>query len=166
MADISKNTFSAAKAQALLFETSTNGTWQVPTLVAIREVWNSQRPDLSEEDIAAGDRLWQKYIDLVRTMQASGIRMMAGTDLPVSADTSPLHEELALLVEAGLTPMEALQAATRNPAEYLGILGAEGTVEVGKVADLVVLDANPLNDIRNIGRVHAVIMRGRVVERP
>jgi imidazolonepropionase-like amidohydrolase len=157
------DTFSVTKARAILSETAANGTWQVPTLVAMRDVWNSQRPDLSEEDTAAGDRLWQKYIDLVGTMRAAGIRMMAGTDLPVSADTSPLHEELALLVEAGLTPMEVLQTATRNPAEYLGIQGSEGTVEIGKVADLVVLDANPLEDIRNIGRVHAVIVRGRVL---
>jgi imidazolonepropionase-like amidohydrolase len=160
------DTFSATKAEAILSETAANGTWQVPTLVAIRDVWNSQRPDLSEEDIGVGDRLWQRYLDLIQMMRAAGIRMMAGTDLSVSADVVPLHEELALLVEAGLTPMEALQTATRNPAEYLGIQGTEGTVEVGKVADLVMLDANPLNDIRNIGRVHAVIMRGRLLELP
>jgi imidazolonepropionase-like amidohydrolase len=141
-----------------------NSTWQVPTLVAIRDVWSSQRSELTEEDVAAGDRLWQKYAELIREMRAAGTRLLAGTDLPVTAEGSPLHEELALLVEAGLTPMEALQTATRNPAEYLGTLGTEGTVELGKAADLVLLDADPLSDIRNTRRIHAVIVRGRVVE--
>jgi imidazolonepropionase-like amidohydrolase len=158
------DTYSATKAEALFSEMAANGTWQVPTLVAIRDVWSSQRSELTEEDVAAGDRLWQMYAELIRGMRAAGTRMLAGTDLPVTAEGSPLHEELALLVEAGLTPMEALQTATRNPAEYLGTLGTEGTVELGKAADLVLLDADPLSDIRNTRRIHAVIVRGRVVE--
>lgn len=157
------DTYSAAKAQALLSEFATNGTWQVPTLVAIRDVWHGQRPQLAAEDIVAGDRLWQKYAELIRSMRAAGVKMLAGTDLPVTAEASPLHEELALLVAAGLSAMEALQTATRNPAEYLGNLGTEGTVERGKVADLVVLDADPLRDIRNARYVYAVVLRGRVI---
>lgn len=157
------DTYSATKAEALFSEMATNGTWQVPTLVAIRDVWNSQRPQLVEEDIVAGDRLWQKYAELIRAMRAAGVKMLAGTDLPVTAEASPLHEELALLVEAGLSPMEALQTATRNPAEYLGTLGTEGTVELSKAADLVVLDADPLSDIKNTRRVYAVVLRGRVI---
>jgi imidazolonepropionase-like amidohydrolase len=157
------HTYSATKAEALFSEMATNDTWQVPTLVAIRDVWNSQRPQLAEEDIVAGDRLWQKYAELIRAMRAAGVKMLAGTDLPGTAERSPLHDELALLVEAGLSPMEALQTATRNPAEYLGTLGTEGTVELGKAADLVVLDGDPLSDIRNIRRVYAVVLRGRVI---
>jgi cytosine/adenosine deaminase-related metal-dependent hydrolase len=60
-----------------------------------------------------------------------------------------LHDELALLVESGFSPMEALQTATRNPAVYFGKLAEWGTVEVGNAADLVLLDADPLKDIRN-----------------
>jgi imidazolonepropionase-like amidohydrolase len=72
-----------------------------------------------------------------------------------------LHDELALLVAAGFTPMEALQAATRNPAIYLGELSSSGTVERGKLADLVLLDANPLLDIHNTKRIAGVVVRGR-----
>ncbi|MFB3127758.1 MAG: amidohydrolase family protein, partial [Candidatus Acidiferrales bacterium] len=73
---------------------------------------------------------------------------MAGTDVPnpYCFPGFSLHEELALLGQAGFTPMEALQAATRNPAEFLGKLGELGTIEEGKIADLVVLDADPLED--------------------
>jgi tetratricopeptide (TPR) repeat protein len=72
-----------------------------------------------------------------------------------------LHDELALLTGAGLTPMEAIQAATRSAADYLGILDSFGTVEKGKTADLVVLDANPLDDIRNTQKITGVMMGGR-----
>jgi imidazolonepropionase-like amidohydrolase len=78
-------------------------------------------------------------------------------------DGLTLHEELALLVEAGLTPMEALQTATRNPAEYLNKLDSLGTIEKGKLADLVLLDANPLEDIRNTRKIRAVIIGGKLV---
>ena len=76
-----------------------------------------------------------------------------------------LHDELELLVKAGLTPIEALQAATINPAKSLGLLNSLGTVEKGKIADLVLLDANPLDDIRNTRRIHAVIINGRLLEK-
>jgi imidazolonepropionase-like amidohydrolase len=72
---------------------------------------------------------------------------------------------MALLVESGLTPMEALQSATRNPARYLNKLDEMGTVEVKKVADLVLLNADPLEDIHNTQKIEAVIMRGRYYAR-
>ena len=75
-----------------------------------------------------------------------------------------VHDELALLVEAGLTPMEALQSATRNPARYFDRLADLGTVESGKIADLVLLDADPLQDIRNTQRIGAVVTRGRLLD--
>lgn len=62
--------------------------------------------------------------------------------------------------------MQALQAATRNPAEFLGKLQSEGTIEAGKSADLVLLDANPLDDIHNTQKIRAVILRGRLLDRP
>ncbi len=76
-----------------------------------------------------------------------------------------LHDELGLLVEAGLTPMEALQAATSGPAEYFGTREAIGTIEPGRAADLVLLEANPLADIRHTKRIAAVIAAGRLIDR-
>ena len=93
--------------------------------------------------------------------------MLAGTDtfdafvLPGSS----LHDELALLVGAGLTPLEALQSATRDAAVFRGALDREGTIARGKRADLLLLDADPLADITNIARVHAVIRTGRSYSR-
>jgi imidazolonepropionase-like amidohydrolase len=74
-----------------------------------------------------------------------------------------LHDELALLVDAGLTPMQALQAATRNPARLLTV--DAGTVEPGKIASLVLLDANPLEDIRHSRRIRAVVLAGNLFDR-
>jgi imidazolonepropionase-like amidohydrolase len=90
---------------------------------------------------------------------------MAGTDVPAEPGRNPLHDELKLLVEAGLTPMEALQTATRNPARYFGILKETGTIEAGKSADMLLLDADPLADIQNTQKINAVVSRGRYYSR-
>jgi imidazolonepropionase-like amidohydrolase len=100
-------------------------------------------------------------------MGQSGVPMMAGTDVG-NAFVYPgfsLHDELALFVEAGLTPREALKTATYNPAKFLGILDRFGTVEKGKVADLILLDANPLEDIHNTQKIRAVLLNGRYLNR-
>jgi len=88
---------------------------------------------------------------------------MAGSDAPewFLLYGFALHAELASLVEAGLTPFAALEAATRNPAEWLGTLPRSGTVEAGKDADLLLLDANPLKDISSTRRIAGVMARGR-----
>ncbi len=101
---------------------------------------------------------------LARFVQAGG-KIYAGTD--TSAATSPglsLHHEMQLLVDAGLTPMQAIMAATAYGAELLGLERRIGTVEKGKVADLVLLDANPLQDIANTKTISSVIKDGRVVD--
>jgi imidazolonepropionase-like amidohydrolase len=100
-------------------------------------------------------------------MNRRGVGILAGSDAPTSKAVpgESLHEELAELVEAGLTPMQALQAATRSPAKFLGVLDSLGTVERGKVADLVLLDANPLLDIRNARLVNTVVLAGRLLRR-
>jgi imidazolonepropionase-like amidohydrolase len=76
-----------------------------------------------------------------------------------------LHNELGLFVSAGFSPLEALQAATLNPSVYFGKAADLGTVEVGKLADLVILEANPLDDIRNTGRIAGVVTAGRYLDR-
>jgi imidazolonepropionase-like amidohydrolase len=88
---------------------------------------------------------------------------LAGTDLPDSAEGGRIHDELTLLVDAGLSPMEALQTATRNPAEFFGRLDAEGTIEVGKTANLVLIDADPTQEISNTRRISAVVLGGRLI---
>ena len=84
---------------------------------------------------------------------------------PVMVPGPTLHEELALFVRAGLTPIEALRTATVNPALFLGMADSLGTIEPGKLAELVLLDANPLEDIRNTTRIHAVVRGGRYLDR-
>jgi imidazolonepropionase-like amidohydrolase len=99
-------------------------------------------------------------------LHAAGVGLLAGSDAP-RAFVYPgfsLHEELALLVRSGLTPLEALRTATYNPASYLGALDSLGTIGEGKIADLVLLDADPLTDIRNTTRISAVIANGRVLD--
>jgi imidazolonepropionase-like amidohydrolase len=100
-------------------------------------------------------------------MQRSGVHILAGTDSPAPYvfPGFALHEELAMLVDAGLTPMEALRAATRNAAEFVGKSKDSGTIAEGKYADLVLLDANPLEEIRSTRRIRAVIVRGKLLDR-
>jgi imidazolonepropionase-like amidohydrolase len=101
-------------------------------------------------------------------MHRAGVPLMAGTDTAAGVFVIPgfsLHQELELFVKAGLTPMEALQTATLNPAKFLGRTNDSGTVETGKLADLVLLDANPLDDIRNTQKISAVVLDGRYFSR-
>jgi cytosine/adenosine deaminase-related metal-dependent hydrolase len=157
--------YDGKKATALFALFAKNGTWQVPTFVALRSVWDSHRSGMSAADVTAAERVWQKDMEVLIAMNRAGVKILAGTDVPVGDGVPPLDEELVLLVKAGLTPMEALQTATRNAAEFLGRLGTEGTIEAGKVANLVVLDANPLVDVSNTRRVAVVVQSGRVIRR-
>ena len=120
------------------------------------------------DQLAVRKRFVQMELEMTLAMHRAGVRFMAGTDTAAGVHVFPgfsLHEELALFVEAGLTPMEALQTATRNPAEFMGRLAEMGTVEKGKVADLVLLDANPLEDIQNTRKIRAVVLAGRYFSR-
>jgi imidazolonepropionase-like amidohydrolase len=100
-------------------------------------------------------------------MSRAGVPLLAGTDTgnPYCFPGFSLHDELVLLVKAGLTPTESLRAATLNPAKFFGLDQKLGTIEQGKLADLVLLEANPLEDIRNTQRIDAVIMNGRFYDR-
>ncbi len=134
-------------------------TWQVPTLGAlpIRGVL-ADSGRFNAEDRRSATALIARSMILVRQMQRAGVGVMAGTDLSLAPGDLP--HELELLVEAGLTPMEALQSATVNPARFLGASDSLGTVAPGKVADLVLLQADPLADIRNVSRVQLVVREG------
>jgi imidazolonepropionase-like amidohydrolase len=104
---------------------------------------------------------------LVRAFHAAGVRLLVGTDAMNTGVVpgSSAHDEMADLVAAGLTPFEALRAATANVAEFLGQIGDSGTVAVGQKADLILLDANPIQDITNTRRISGVMIRGRWLSR-
>lgn len=106
---------------------------------------------------------YRAVFEVVATLRAAGVQLLAGSDGPSGclAPGFALHEELENLVRAGLTPLDALRAATLEPARFLGLADSLGTIQPGKLADLVILDADPLIDIRNTRRVAGVIADGR-----
>jgi imidazolonepropionase-like amidohydrolase len=115
------------------------------------------------KDAAERRSRFEEQLRLVGAMKHAGVRILAGSDTPnpyVFPGIS-LHEELALLVKAGLSATEALCAATIRPAEFLGRLDHSGSIAPGKDADLVLLDGNPLLDIANTRRISAVILKGK-----
>ena len=173
----------AARAENLYALLAHQQTWQVPTLTELRDLYRVGEPEpfaeerreytppprlrdgpvLWERDPALARRYFARQMGIVGEMYRAGVPILAGTDTP-GTDRIPgfsLAEELELLVRAGLPPLAALQSATREPARFLGLQDSLGTVEAGKLADLVVLDADPLRDIRNVHRVHAVVLAGR-----
>ena len=187
----SLDTYDAQKARALFAEFKKNETWQVPTLSwwrvqsqldslspahpllkyvpasARREKeWNIDqiRQSTTPELVADLKRAMTRYIELTRDLRKAGVPIMAGTDSPDpwAFPGFSLHDELELLVKAGFTPGQALRAATYNPAEFIGKSSDYGMAEKGLIADLVLLDANPLLDISNTRRIFAVIVRGRL----
>ena len=184
--------FSEEEAGRLFRHFAKNQTWQTPTLVedrsfallvdrhvldqagmrfvppSMRKVWGLSKAlkPFGAQDLADLKGVMPMRLQAVGEMNRLGVRILAGSDAPfLVVPGFSLHEELALLVQAGLNPMEALQAATRNVAECLGVLPSVGTIEKGKVADLVVLDADPLQDIRNTRKINAVVVNGRLYDR-
>ncbi len=167
-----------------------NGTWVMPDLAI---PWAAVYPDSLLNDSAVraavppdqlrrwsdeahaspeGPRETDKAIltadtAMVSALHRAGVPLLAGTDLGNSLVVPgySLHKELELLVGAGLTPLEALRTATLNPARFLEATDSLGTVAPGKLADLVLLDANPLEDIRNTMRIAAVVLAGRLFDR-
>ena len=157
------DSFRPQKAAALFRTFADRGTAQVPTLVALRSVWDAQADGMTEQDRRAADRVRDRYREMVRLMRDAGVPILAGTDQ--APDGASLHRELELLVEAGLFPAEAIAAATSGPAAFLGLSDEVGTVEAGKRADLVLLDGDPLADITNTRRIAAVVVGGLLLDR-
>jgi imidazolonepropionase-like amidohydrolase len=189
-------TYSDRQAGALITKFVHNQTWQVPTLILLRndaypgpETDSPDNPLLqfvprtiaakwkqvrltqdklsSASDFELREKLMAQSMHVVAQMESSGVPILAGTDsaAPYVIPGFALHEELALLVKAGLSPMQALQAATKDPADFLGKGATQGTIEAGKSADLLLLDADPLEDVRNTRRIRAVILGGRLLDR-
>jgi len=188
-------TFSPEKAASLFPRLKRNHTWQCPTLTLLRTAafiddanfrndprlkylptqlrteWDPSTDfrfrERTAEDFDLARLGYKKQIELVGLMHRAGVEFLAGTDVenPYCFPGFSLHDELALLVQAGLSPMAALQAATLNPARFLGQEKELGTVEKGKLADLVLLEANPLEDIRNTTKINSVVLNGRLLDR-
>ncbi|WP_282780533.1 MULTISPECIES: amidohydrolase family protein [unclassified Nocardia] len=181
-------TFSPDIAEALADRMIRRGTWLSPTLVVMQRFLSGGPPgDPSDDRLRymppSFKTWWQNLgaqsepapiraamqanhrarVRVLGAMHAAGVGIVAGTDCanPFVFPGFALHEELELLVQAGLPPLRALQAATRDAARCLGMEHLTGTVEPGKFADLVVLDADPLAAITNTTRIHAVVSRGR-----
>jgi len=131
--------------------------------------WNERRTEFlagyGPESAKAWHARYRAEADLVRRFSDAGGGILAGSDAtdwePFIYPGASLHDELSLLVEAGLSPLKALQSATINPAIFLGRDKELGTIEKGKLADLVLLDANPLENIANTRRINGVIAGGR-----
>ena len=182
-------TFNERKAKDLFERFVKNQTWQCPTLTVLRsnaylgdqsfrndarikyiprpmrERWGQRIANRNDNDYVK--KVFQKEVEIVGAMQRAGVPLLTGTDTgnPFCFPGFSLHDELALMVIGGLTPSESLRAATLNPAKFLGLDKTLGTIEPGKIADLVLLDADPLADIRNTQRINAVISNGRLLDR-
>jgi len=136
--------------------------------VTWRRFTNEMMPDLLHDPLALRRDYFARNLQMVGAMHHAGVPFLAGTDTAPGVYIMPgfsLHDELANFVESGFTPMESLQTATSNPAKFLGIEASLGSVESGKIADLVLLTANPLDDIRNTRKISAVLARGRIFDR-
>jgi imidazolonepropionase-like amidohydrolase len=170
--------FRESDADALFAHFAKNKSVVDPTIVAYAVIPRADDPlakyvaasmrKYPEIPQAALDQLKAKveeYKRITGQMHRAGITLLAGSDIAASRVPGfTLHDELALLVESGLSPLAALQAATLNPAKVIGKTDL-GTIEPGKLADLVLLDANPLDDIRNTRRIAAVVANGKLYRR-
>jgi imidazolonepropionase-like amidohydrolase len=136
--------------------------------VTWRRFTDEMMPDLLRDPLALRQEYFARNLKMVSAMHHAGVPFMAGTDAAPGVYIMPgfsLHDELANFVEAGFTPMEALQTATSNPAKFLDMESSLGSVEPRKIADLVLLRENPLKDIRNARTISMVVANGRLFDR-
>lgn len=175
-------TYSEEKCKALFAKFVKNGTYILPSLIrervaptpmsdprlaysspAIRKEFQAQFNNFKQENVPALKMLHAAHFHLVKEMQAAGVKLLVGTDGRLFG--YDLHEEMAEMVAAGLSPLQVLQAATLNAADFLGKQDSMGTIEKGKIADLVLLDANPLDSIGNAAKIRSVVVNGRLLDR-
>jgi hypothetical protein len=181
-----------AMAEALFETMAREGTWYVPTHLTrwadayaeddevrkdprlrylhplmrwqwLEDIDATLARDPSPEARATYREFYRKGLELTGAAHRAGVRVLAGTDYIVAGPD--LHRELEQLVLAGLAPAEALRAATLSPAEYFGLEAQFGRVAAGYTADLVLLDANPLDDIRHTERIRSVVFSGHLYDR-
>jgi len=136
--------------------------------VTWRRFNDEMMPDLKRDPLALRQEYFKRNLQMVGAMHHAGVPFLAGTDAAPGIYIMPgfsLHDELANFVEAGFTPMESLQTATSLPAKFLEQEKSFGSIEPGKIADLVLLTANPLRDIHNTRKISAVIANGRLFVR-
>jgi imidazolonepropionase-like amidohydrolase len=130
-----------------------------PTLSIYEAIFKQDSTDPQNE------QRWTKVLQLTKMMHESGVKILSGSDLPnfglVPGES--LHHELELLVEAGISPRDAIKIATRNGAEALDLINQTGTIEPGKQADILILSANPAEDIENTNRIDSVISNGKIM---
>jgi hypothetical protein len=188
--------FSQERADETYQLLARNNTFLTPTLVTERALTFvddlNQHPDPRMQYVSPEDLNWWKpengmltkyrtpeYIAMRKRQYAVtlqqiprarklGVPLLAGTDItiPFTYPGFSLHDELALFVEAGLTPMQALETATINPARLLGLSKNWGRIATGYTANLVLLDADPLTNISNTKKINSVIVNGRLLDRP
>jgi imidazolonepropionase-like amidohydrolase len=180
------------KAEAIFAAMAREGTWYVPTHLTrwadayanetsvredpllrylhplmkwqwLEDINRTLSDDPSRQARKTYRAFYRKGLELTGAAHRAGVKVLAGTDYIVAG--ADLHRELEQLVLAGLTPAEALYAATLAPAEYFGAQERFGSVTAGKMADLILLRANPLDDIRNTQRIESVIFNGNLYDR-
>ncbi|MEP0987929.1 amidohydrolase family protein [Ekhidna sp.] len=190
--EIAVKNYDPNKAKEVLNVLAKNQTWQIPTLAlstgfterywadsswqesfnylpaSIEQQWLTNINELSKRKLTPFNEQYSDWlINMVGQVHEAGIDIMAGTDCPIFFLTPgrSLHQELAILVEAGLSPLDAIKAATLNPAKYFGMENKLGSIQENQWADLVILDANPLDDIHNTRKINAVIKQGKYYDR-
>ena len=190
-----RDSYDAKRCAELFALLKKNNSWQVPTLVVNHNMaylddpalgtdarlkyipkflsagWNPKTDfrlkDRTPDQWRGAKKTYDLQVRMVAEMYKAGVPILAGTDVlnPYCLPGFSLHDELEYLVKAGLTPIDALRAATLNPARFLEATDSLGTIAAKKIADLVLLDADPLLDIRNTTRITAVVANGRLYDR-
>jgi len=172
-------TFSQRKADTLFSQLGRLDMWQCPTLIVFhdyiyydettfesdprKKYFPDSRPDVDPMEVRERFKLiFNKNMELIPQMDAAGIRFLAGTDNEFRGFA--LHDELQLLNEAGLSPLRTLQTATLNPAIFLGREDSMGTINENNIADLVLLNNNPLDNIQNTRSINTVIYNGKICD--
>lgn len=183
------DTYDSAKCASLVSKYAATGTWHVPTLIRLRtqsygnDPAYVQSPQLKYVDkatraIYAGtgpafaaqgpavtatlEAFYELEAKLVKALDVAGVRMLAGSDEGTQVYGFALQDEFRLLAAAGLSPLKVLQMTTINGAKFLNRESTMGSVDIGKNADLVLLDANPVLDVANLNKIWSVVLKGKV----